>query len=125
MQPTITALGPRVVIIGNSGSGKSTLAQALAQRVGVPSIDLDRIHWQDKVGVQRDESQATGMVVEAAGKLATPGADFLRRAPGAVREFYRSEMARPVAIRNRRADGCADRCGNGPFLIQCRSPPPR
>ena len=72
MQPAITALGPilgpRVVIIGNSGSGKSTLARALAQRDGTPSIDLDRIHWQDKVGVKRDESQATAMVVEAAGE---------------------------------------------------------
>ena len=59
-------LGSRVVIIGNSGSGKSTLAQALAQRIGAPSIDLDRIHWQDQVGVKRDESLATGMMVEAA-----------------------------------------------------------
>jgi adenylate kinase family enzyme len=36
-------LGSRVVIIGNSGSGKSTLAQELAQRIGAPSIDLDRM----------------------------------------------------------------------------------
>jgi adenylate kinase family enzyme len=56
------------VIIGNSGSGKSTLAQALAQRSGAPALDLDRIHWQDKVGVQREESAATAMVVEAAGQ---------------------------------------------------------
>ena len=60
--------GSRVVIIGNSGSGKSTLADALARRIGAPAIDLDPIHWQDKVGVQRDETQATDMVVEIAGK---------------------------------------------------------
>ena len=59
-------LGERVVIIGNSGSGKSTLAQEIAQRVGVPSIDLDRIHWQDQVGVKREQSLATAMVVEIA-----------------------------------------------------------
>jgi adenylate kinase family enzyme len=60
--------GSRVVIIGNSGSGKSTLAQELARRMGAPAIDLDRIHWQDKVGVKREESLATGMVVEVASK---------------------------------------------------------
>jgi adenylate kinase family enzyme len=59
-------LGERVVIIGNSGSGKSTLAHEIAQRVGAPSIDLDRIHWQDQVGVKREESLATAMVVEVA-----------------------------------------------------------
>jgi adenylate kinase family enzyme len=59
-------LGDRVVIIGNSGSGKSTLALEIAQRAGAPAIDLDRIHWQDRVGVMREESLATAMVVEAA-----------------------------------------------------------
>ena len=61
-------LGPRVVIIGNSGSGKSTLAQELAHRIGAPTIDLDRIHWQDQVGNKREENLATDMVVEVAGK---------------------------------------------------------
>ncbi len=61
-------LGSRVVIIGNSGSGKSTLAQELAQRIGATSIDLDRIHWHDQVGVKREESLATGLVVEVARK---------------------------------------------------------
>jgi ABC-type dipeptide/oligopeptide/nickel transport system ATPase component len=54
-------LGSRVVIIGNSGSGKSTLAQELAQRIGAPSIDLDRIHWQDQVGEKREESLAAAL----------------------------------------------------------------
>ena len=63
-----STLGSRVVIIGNSGSGKSTLAEALARRIGAPAIDLDPIHWQDKVGVKRDETLATGMVVDIAGK---------------------------------------------------------
>jgi adenylate kinase family enzyme len=61
-------LGSRVVIIGNSGSGKSTLAQELARRIGAPAVDLDPIHWQDKVGAKRDENLATDMVVEVAGK---------------------------------------------------------
>ena len=61
-------LGSRVVIIGNSGSGKSTLARELAHRTGAPRTDLDRIHWQDQVGVQREEKLATDMVVEIAGQ---------------------------------------------------------
>jgi adenylate kinase family enzyme len=68
IMPLGSQLGPRVVIIGNSGSGKSTLAGALARRISAPAVDLDPIHWQDKVGVKRDESQATAMVVEIAGK---------------------------------------------------------
>jgi len=63
-----STLGSRVVIIGNSGSGKSTLAKALARGIGAPAIDLDPIHWQDRVGVKRDETLATGMVVDIAGK---------------------------------------------------------
>ena len=56
------------MIIGNSGSGKSTLAKVLARSIGAPAIDLDPIHWQDKVGVKRDETLATRMVVEIVGK---------------------------------------------------------
>ena len=33
----------RIVILGTSGSGKSTLARELAQRLGVPVIELDSI----------------------------------------------------------------------------------
>jgi adenylate kinase family enzyme len=72
VQPAImtlgSTLGSRVVIIGNSGSGKSTLAKSLARGIGAPAIDLDPIHWQDKVGVKRDETLAIGMVVEVVGK---------------------------------------------------------
>jgi adenylate kinase family enzyme len=50
------------VIVGASGSGKSTLARALGARVNVEVIDLNRIHWLDKVGVARDESDAKRMV---------------------------------------------------------------
>ncbi len=58
--------GPRVVIIGASGSGKSTLAQTLGARMGVEVVDLDRIHWLDKVGTQRDENDAKAMVAALA-----------------------------------------------------------
>lgn len=59
-------LGPRVAIIGNSGSGKSTLAKALGAGRDTDVIDLDHIHWLDRVGSQRDESEATAIVTAIA-----------------------------------------------------------
>lgn len=35
----------RVNVKGTSGSGKSTFAQEFAQRLGVPYIELDALHW--------------------------------------------------------------------------------
>ena len=41
----------RVCVVGNSGSGKSYLAQRLADRLGVPHLELDALHhrpgWQE------------------------------------------------------------------------------
>jgi len=36
----------RVSVVGNSGSGKSTIASAIAERLGVPHVELDAIHHQ-------------------------------------------------------------------------------
>lgn len=36
----------RIHVTGNSGSGKSTVAARIAQRLGVPHIELDAINWQ-------------------------------------------------------------------------------
>lgn len=35
----------RIVVVGTCGSGKTTLADALAERMGVPHIELDALHW--------------------------------------------------------------------------------
>lgn len=37
----------RIVIIGNAGGGKSTLARKIAERRGLPHIEIDRVLWQD------------------------------------------------------------------------------
>jgi adenylate kinase family enzyme len=36
----------RIVVIGMSGSGKTTLARQLGQKLGLPHIEIDAIHWQ-------------------------------------------------------------------------------
>ena len=42
----------RVSVVGNSGTGKSTLGRALAERLGVPYIELDQLNhqpgWQER-----------------------------------------------------------------------------
>ena len=35
----------RIVIIGTTGSGKSTLGRQIEQRLGIPHIELDALHW--------------------------------------------------------------------------------
>jgi adenylate kinase family enzyme len=36
----------RIVVIGTSGSGKTTLARQLAQKLGVPHIEMDSLFWE-------------------------------------------------------------------------------
>jgi adenylate kinase family enzyme len=35
----------RIVVIGVTGSGKTTLANTLSQRLAIPHIEMDSIHW--------------------------------------------------------------------------------
>lgn len=65
---SVESFGPRIVIIGNSGSGKTTLARALASHFAIPTIDLDRIHWDGTVGIRRDEDAARRMTRDEAAK---------------------------------------------------------
>ncbi|MVZ10167.1 AAA family ATPase, partial [Enterobacteriaceae bacterium 8376wG6] len=34
----------KINVVGTSGSGKSTLARQLAERLGVPYIEMDRLY---------------------------------------------------------------------------------
>ena len=42
----MSRIGQRIVVVGSSGSGKTTLARRLAQRRGVPHIELDALNWE-------------------------------------------------------------------------------
>ncbi len=35
-------------VVGTSGSGKSTVARQLAQKLGIPYIEMDRLYWRAK-----------------------------------------------------------------------------
>ena len=38
--------GRRIVVIGTSGSGKTTTASQIAQRLEIPHVELDALHWE-------------------------------------------------------------------------------
>lgn len=42
----MNALPKRIVVVGTSGSGKTTLARKISQRLGVPHIETDALHWE-------------------------------------------------------------------------------
>ena len=36
----------RISLVGTSGSGKTTLAQQISQRLKIPHVELDALHWE-------------------------------------------------------------------------------
>ncbi|WP_448629793.1 AAA family ATPase [Cellulomonas soli] len=53
--------GPRrIKVVGNSGAGKTTMARAVAERLGVPHLELDAAFWgPDWQLVDQADGQAT------------------------------------------------------------------
>ena len=45
----------RVNVVGTSSSGKTTLALALAERLAIPYIELDALHWEPNWSEAPDE----------------------------------------------------------------------
>ena len=41
-----TFSGRRIAVVGVSGSGKTTLAHTLAERLAIPHVELDALHWE-------------------------------------------------------------------------------
>jgi adenylate kinase family enzyme len=39
-------LGRRIVVVGSTAAGKTTLATALSDRLHVPHVELDALHWE-------------------------------------------------------------------------------
>ncbi len=51
-----TALpGSRINVIGTSGSGKTIMARQLAEKLGVPHVELDALHWGPNWTEEPDE----------------------------------------------------------------------
>jgi adenylate kinase family enzyme len=45
----------RINVVGTSGSGKTTVAAAIADRLGIPHIEMDAFFWQAEWGETPDE----------------------------------------------------------------------
>ena len=43
-------VGRRIAVIGTTGSGKTTLARRISERLGIPHIELDALHWEPNWG---------------------------------------------------------------------------
>ena len=51
----------RIRVVGSSGSGKTTTAQAIAQRLDIPRLELDSLHWLP--GWQERDAEEFGRLV--------------------------------------------------------------
>ena len=57
----------RIVVLGATGSGKTMLGKTLSEKLKMPAIDLDEIHWLPG-WQERDHTEARRMIDEATQK---------------------------------------------------------
>ncbi len=62
------ALGRRIVVVGGTGNGKSTLAETLAQRLGLPFVELDELFWLPNWVMSDDESFSVKVAAATSGE---------------------------------------------------------
>ena len=74
---------PPIVVMGVQGSGKSTIGQLLADRLGVPFIDGDRLHSTENIAIMAAGSALTDVEripwLREVGRVLAEGSD-----PGVV-----------------------------------------
>ena len=51
----VTDIGTRIVVVGSSGAGKTKLARRLAERLAVPHVELDALHFAEDWAEVPDE----------------------------------------------------------------------
>jgi hypothetical protein len=77
----------RIVIIGNAGGGKSTLARKLAERRGLPLVEIDRLYWKSGWAMAPEDeyeaahAQAIGgeaWIIDGLGRLESLAQRFAR-----------------------------------------------
>lgn len=56
----------RIFVVGNGGSGKSWLADRLAERLRLPVVHLDNLHWLPNFAEERPREERDRLVAEAA-----------------------------------------------------------
>ena len=56
----------RINVVGTSGCGKSTVGKRIAERLNIPYIQLDELHWKPNWVESTDEElfPKTGKVIE-------------------------------------------------------------
>jgi adenylate kinase family enzyme len=54
-------------VIGNTGSGKTTFARALGQKLGVPHVELDALHWKSDWSMSSPEEVRAAVAEVLAG----------------------------------------------------------
>jgi adenylate kinase family enzyme len=75
----------RVLVMGCSGVGKTTFGRALAEKLAVPFVSLDRLFWQPGWREPKMEDFTARVVLEAAKPAWVIDGNYLRYGAGELR----------------------------------------